>query len=347
MDGSSAGRSDATVPENESHDTLTRDVGADDSDRRARHTMLELRHLTRRYGSTVALNDLSLTVSPAQMYGFVGTNGAGKTTAMRIVLGVLSADAGDVAWDGQVLDADARREFGYMPEERGLYPKMAVLDQLVYLARLHGLPTPDATASASELLEALGLAERSGDKVEALSLGNQQRVQLAAALVHRPSVLVLDEPFSGLDPMGVDAMAAVLRQRVDNGAAVIFSSHQLDLVERLCDAVGIIRDGTLVASGTVEELRGRGGRRIVVDSSAPPGWATATATATGATLVNDDGRSAVFGLTDDYDDQVLLAAAQAAGPVHRFAPLRATLVELFRDVVTDDPAPTTAEEVPA
>src|SRR5690625_5206302 len=154
--------------------------------------MLELRGLTRRYGSTLALDNLSLSVSPGQMYGFVGTNGAGKTTAMRIVLGVLSADAGDVRWDGQLLDADARREFGYMPEERGLYPKMGVLDHLVYVARLHGVPKVEATTASTELLELLGLIERSRDRVESLSLGNQQRVQLAAALVHRPSVLVLD-----------------------------------------------------------------------------------------------------------------------------------------------------------
>lgn len=305
--------------------------------------MLELRGLTRRYGSNLALDDLSLTVSPGQMYGFVGTNGAGKTTAMRIVLGVLSADAGEVRWDGQLLDADARREFGYMPEERGLYPKMGILDQLVYVGRLHGMARAQATAASNELLDVFGLIERARDRVESLSLGNQQRVQLAAALVHRPSVLVLDEPFSGLDPMGVDAMATVLRSRVDDGAAVIFSSHQLDLVERLCDAVGIIQAGRLVASGTVEELRGRGGRRIDVEVTAPPGWAASVASTASATLLGEDGSSATFTIADDADDQLLLAAARSAGPVHRFAPAQARLVDLFRDVVNDSPVLATEE----
>ena len=192
---------------------------------------------------------------------------------MRIVLGVLDADAGEVRWQGQRLGPDVRREFGYMPEERGLYPKMRLLEQLVFLAQLRGTPEAVATRSARELLDRFGLAERAGDRVEQLSLGNQQRVQLAAALVHDPTVLVLDEPFSGLDPVGVDAMATILRERVDAGAALVFSSHQLDLVERLCDAVGIIRAGRLVADGTVAELRGvTSSRRFRVQVGAAPGW---------------------------------------------------------------------------
>src|SRR5215207_1292243 len=145
------------------------------------------------------------------MFGFVGPNGAGKTTAMRIALGVLEADRGEVRWQGRRVDAAARRRFGYMPEERGLYPKMPVHEQLVYFARLHGLAKADAADRARETVETLGVAERAKDRVETLSLRNQQRVQLAAALVHRPDVLVLDEPFSGLDPVGVDALAATLR----------------------------------------------------------------------------------------------------------------------------------------
>ena len=198
--------------------------------------LLELRGLVKRYGQVVALDDLSFTVPAGQMFGFVGTNGAGKTTAMRIVLGVLEPDAGEVRWQGHLTGADDRRRFGYMPEERGLYPKMRVVDQLVYLARLRGVERAEAEAAARGWLDVLGLLTRAGDRVESLSLGNQQRVQLAAALVHDPELLVLDEPFSGLDPVGVDALATVLRSRVDEGAAVVFSSHQLDLVERLCAA---------------------------------------------------------------------------------------------------------------
>src|SRR5690348_11727270 len=203
--------------------------------------MLELDGLHKRYGDRVALDGVTFKVKPGELYGFVGTNGAGKTTTMRITLGVLEADAGTVRWNGRPVDAEVRRTFGYMPEERGLYPKMRVRDQLCYLAELHGLTRAAAAKAAGYWMERLSVAERAGDRVEALSLGNQQRVQLAAALVHHPAVLVLDEPFSGLDPVGVDALAEVLRERADQGVPVVFSSHQLDLVERLCDAVGIIK----------------------------------------------------------------------------------------------------------
>ncbi len=197
------------------------------------------------------------------MVGFVGPNGAGKTTAMRIVLGVLRPDAGQVRWREQRVDAEIRRRFGYMPEERGLYPKMRVLDQLVYLARLHGLTADDARAQAARMVEVLGVPERVKDKTESLSLGNQQRVQLAAALVHRPEVLVLDEPFSGLDPVGVDVLSGVLREQAEAGVPVVFSSHQLDLVERLCESVVLIDRGRVVADGRIADLRARDPRRLV------------------------------------------------------------------------------------
>jgi ABC-2 type transport system ATP-binding protein len=194
------------------------------------------------------------------MFGFVGPNGAGKTTTMRIILGVLGADSGEVRWRDAPVDPAVRRRFGYMPEERGLYPKMRVRAQLTYLAALHGVAAPEA--AADRWIERLGIAERAQDRVEALSLGNQQRVQLAAALVHEPELLVLDEPFSGLDPVGVDVLSGVLAEYAATGVPVVFSSHQLELVERLCEAVAIIKDGRLVASGTVDELRGPG-RRVV------------------------------------------------------------------------------------
>lgn len=306
--------------------------------------MLEIDKLSKRYGDTVALDRLSFAVRPGQMYGFVGTNGAGKTTAMRIVLGVLEADSGTVRWQGRQLDADVRREFGYMPEERGLYPKMRVLDQLVYLARLRGMEPAAAGAGAQTLLDTLGLVGSVTDRVEKLSLGNQQRVQLAAALVHEPAVLVLDEPFSGLDPVGVDAMAEVLRARVDRGAAVVFSSHQLDLVERLCDAVGIIRAGRMVADGTVDELRGNTGRRHYrMQLDAANGWLDAVVAAVpGATIVDHGatGGPALVELPVEADDQALLAAATRLGRIRQFGVAEPSLVELFRETVADGTAET-------
>jgi ABC-2 type transport system ATP-binding protein len=294
--------------------------------------MLELDDLRRRYGDTVALDGLSFTVRPGELFGFVGPNGAGKTTAMRIVLGVLQPDGGEVRWRGRPVDAAARARFGYMPEERGLYPKMRVADQLVHLARLHGLPAAHARAATELWLERLGLAGVAGRRTETLSLGNQQRAQLGAALVHDPELLVLDEPFSGLDPVGVDVLSEVLRERAREGVPVVFSSHQLELVERLCDAVAIVRAGRVVASGTVDELRARrAGRRWRVDlDGAPDGWLAAVP---GATAVARDDGMVVVELAGDADEQALLDAARRAGRVRRFAPHEPTLADLFREVV--------------
>ncbi|HEY7103511.1 MAG TPA: ATP-binding cassette domain-containing protein [Mycobacteriales bacterium] len=296
--------------------------------------MLEVDGLTKRYGTKLALSDLSFSVRPGEVYGFVGANGAGKTTAMRIMLGVLAADSGVVRWQGKPVTFETRRRFGYMPEERGLYPKMRVTEHLVYLARLHGLDQGTATRSADALTERLGVAERRNDAIEKLSLGNQQRVQLAAALVHDPEVLVLDEPFSGLDPVGVDALAGVLLERAQRGVPVVFSSHQLDLVERLCDSVGIINAGRMVAAGTVEDLRTQEGRRqlLVIVRDAPAGWAAAVP---GVTVVSERRGELVLELADGADDQAVLAAASRAGRVEHFSWRQPTLTELFREAVTD------------
>jgi ABC-2 type transport system ATP-binding protein len=296
--------------------------------------MLEVDGLTKRYGDKLALSNLSFAVRPGEVYGFVGANGAGKTTAMRIMLGVLSADAGEVRWQGRAVTFETRRRFGYMPEERGLYPKMRVTEHLVYLARLHGLDKATAIRSADELTERLGIAERRADAVEKLSLGNQQRVQLAAALVHDPEVLVLDEPFSGLDPVGVDALAGVLLERARRGVPVVFSSHQLDLVERLCDSVGIINAGRMVATGTVADLRAQEGRRqlLVVVRDAPADWAAAIP---GVTVISERRGELVLELADGTDDQEVLAAASHAGRVEHFSWRQPTLTELFREAVSE------------
>jgi ABC-2 type transport system ATP-binding protein len=292
--------------------------------------VLELHGLTRRYGEMVALDDLSFTVREGQMFGFVGPNGAGKTTTMRIVLGVLEPDRGEVRWRGRPVDAETRRRFGYMPEERGLYPKMRVRDQLEYFARLHGLPAEEAGSSADYWIERLGVAERASDRVEQLSLGNQQRVQLAAALVHNPEVLVLDEPFSGLDPVGVDVLAEVLADRAADGIPVIFSSHQLELVERLCEAVAIINRGRLVAFGPVDELRSSGGERRyqveVVDATAD--WAGSL---DGVNVVEKTNGRVVLAV--EGDEQRVLDAARAAGRVIHFSAVQPTLAQLFRQAV--------------
>jgi ABC-2 type transport system ATP-binding protein len=288
--------------------------------------------VSKRYGDIVALDDMSFDVRAGEIFGFVGSNGAGKTTTMRITLGVLMADGGEIRWADAPITQETRRVIGYMPEERGLYPRMRVGEQLIYLARLHGMSQADATAAMEEWTERLGVAGRRGDDVQKLSLGNQQRVQLAAALVHNPHILVLDEPFSGLDPVAVDVMSQVLRDKAAEGVPVMFSSHQLELVERICDRVGIVRSGSMVACGTVDELRAGGDDRLsVIAPNASPGWADGVP---GVRVLSSDRDHTILELSADADDQAVLKAALETGPVREFARQRPSLTELFRDIVS-------------
>lgn len=294
--------------------------------------MLKLEGIDRFFGDRQVLDRVSFGVEPGQLTGFVGGNGAGKTTTMRIILGVLAAHRGSVTLDGAPLGPNDRRGFGYMPEERGLYPKMKVAEQLGYLARLHGFDRREADERARSLLDRLGLDERADDALEALSLGNQQRVQIAAALVHDPQVLILDEPFSGLDPMAVEVVLGVLSEYADRGVPVLFSSHQLDLVERLCDQLVIIAGGQIRASGTRERLRDEWGvRRHRLVTAGDAGWVREVP---GVGVVEFDGGNALFEAPDQVAQQVLAQGMQR-GPVLSFGPVRPTLSEIFKDVVTD------------
>ncbi|MFJ6166439.1 ABC transporter ATP-binding protein [Micromonospora orduensis] len=291
---------------------------------------LRLDGVDRSFGDRQVLRNVSFEVAAGRMTGFVGANGAGKTTSMRIILGVLAPDAGEVSWGGRKLTRQDRRRFGYMPEERGLYPKMTTREQVTYLGRLHGLDAAAARRATDALLERVGLGERGDDLLETLSLGNQQRAQIAAALVHDPEVLVLDEPFSGLDPLAVDTVVAVLRERASAGAPVLFSSHQLDVVERLCDDLVIIADGMIRAAGSRRQLR---------DTYTVPRYELIVATDAGwvrdepgVTLVELDGARVVFDLPAGADEQSVLHAALARGPVRAFRPVSPSLTEIFREV---------------
>ncbi len=288
--------------------------------------------LTRRFGDVVALDGLTFSVPAGQVTGFLGPNGAGKTTAMRAVFGLVALDAGSITWKGSPVGQPERRRFGYMPEERGLYPGMVVSEQVEYLARLHGMPAADARRASMSWLEQMGVADRASSKVESLSLGNQQRVQLAAALVHDPELLVLDEPLSGLDPAGVDAVSAVLVDQARAGRGVLFSSHQLDLVEHLCTSVAIIDRGHLVASGLVDELAEAGERRLVVRVEGDREGRFARGLP-GVTILRVDGGAARLVLDDAVDSQALLAAAMRAGTVREFRFERRRLSEVFREAV--------------
>lgn len=296
--------------------------------------MLSVAGLTRRFGDHVALDDVSFDVVPGRMTGFVGANGAGKTTTMRIILGVLAPTLGEVRWQGAPLTAAGRRDFGYMPEERGLYPKMKIRDQLVFFGRLHGQSAGKALDRTNRLLDRLGLIERAEDTLETLSLGNQQRVQIAAALIHEPVALVLDEPFSGLDPLAVDSMVDLLREEVSADVPVLFSSHQLDLVERLCDDLVVLSAGKVVAAGPVSELGGPPGStyRLVMGAGdvvpTDAGWLRDVA---GVTVRDVDGGTALFDLDHPGREQEILRQAISRGPVLEFAPERVALSDIFRE----------------
>ena len=295
--------------------------------------MLEVDGLSRRFGSVVALDDMSFTVAPGAVVGFLGPNGAGKTTAMRTILGISEPDAGTVRWRGHEVTMDDRRRFGYLPEERGLYPGMPIGEQLTYLGRLHGMSKGDAGAAAADWLDRFGLTPRAGDKLEALSLGNQQRVQLAGALVHTPELLVLDEPFSGLDPVAIDTLGQNLHDIAAGGVAVLFSSHQLDLVEDMCETVIIVNRGRVVATGSVDELGQAGPRRyvVLVEGDRTGRW---TRFLPGVRVVGV-GTDGVHLELDQYaDPQLVLSEAQAAGPVLLFARERRRLSDVFREAVS-------------
>ncbi|GAA1582889.1 ATP-binding cassette domain-containing protein [Kribbella hippodromi] len=290
--------------------------------------MLRVDGLTRRFGDHLALDDVTFDVVPGRMTGFVGANGAGKTTTMRIILGVLGASAGSVVWKGAPLTQDVRQDFGYMPEERGLYPKMKIRDQLIFFGRLHGLDPDRAAERTDKILERLGLGERATDMLETLSLGNQQRVQIAAALVHEPIALVLDEPFSGLDPLAVDAMVDLLREEVTPEVPVLFSSHQLDLVERLCDDLVVLSRGKVVAAGAVAELAAGPTKTYRLEVDGDAGWLRDIR---GIRVRDVAGGTALFDVEDGVGEQEILRQAISRGPVRSFGPERVALSDVFRE----------------
>ncbi len=295
--------------------------------------ILELDGLTRRFDAVKALDSLSFSVPSGQVVGFLGPNGAGKTTAMRAIFGLTDLDSGSVRWNSALVGPAERRRFGYMPEERGLYPNMLVAEELEYLGRLHGMGTAGAAAATKLWLERLDVADRASSKVETLSHGNQQRVQLAAALVHDPEVLVLDEPLAGLDPTGIDVIGQVLVEQARAGRCVLFSSHQLDQVEDLCESVAIIDHGRLVVSGTVDELATKGARRLAIriEGDRQGEWTQAIP---GVTVSEIQGGEIRLVLDDSAKSDAILDAARSAGRVTKFVFERRRLSEVFREAVS-------------
>lgn len=292
--------------------------------------MITVNHLSRVYGETTVVDDVSFGVQPGRTTGFVGANGAGKTTTMRMIMGVLAPSAGEVLWNGDPITAQDRRSFGYMPEERGLYPRAPIAEQLLYFARLHGLSKAAGAERVDELLEHFSLTDRADDILDALSLGNQQRVQIAASLVHRPTALVLDEPFSGLDPVAVDSMVDLLSREAKD-LPLLFSSHQLDLVERLCDDLVVLSAGRVVAAGPVEELRSRGADRYRIQfADSDAAWLRDVR---GIDVLDVDGTTALVDL-DGLEATELTRLVVERAPVIEVARARPPLSEIFREVTS-------------
>ena len=294
--------------------------------------MLQIHDLHKSYGSVDALNGCTFVAAPGRMLGFLGPNGAGKTTAMRAIFGLVAPDRGSITWDGKEIGPEERMRFGYMPESRGLYPKMRVADQLTYFGRLHGMAGAEAASAAHELLDRLGLADRARDQVEKLSHGNQQRVQLAAALINEPELLVLDEPFSGLDPLGVATLAEVLAEKARRGTAVVFSSHQLDLVEDLCEDVVIIHRGRVVKTGPVEAIKDASPVRhleIELADGMVPGLDGLEEFVT-----SREGDRIYLQVPAELDVRPLMGGALATGSVRRFVYTTPSLSEIFIEAVS-------------
>ncbi|MGO2748827.1 MAG: ABC transporter ATP-binding protein [Pseudoclavibacter sp.] len=293
--------------------------------------MLEIQNISKTYGDRKVLDDVSFSVEPGKLTGFVGGNGAGKTTTMRTILGVVKPDSGVVTIDGRPVAVTDRARFGYMPEERGLYPKMKVKEQVRYFAELHGLSAREAAKNADRFLDDLGLTERIDDNVEDLSLGNQQRAQIAASLAHEPEMLILDEPFSGLDPLAVEVVLETLQGFAARGVPVLFSSHQLDVVERLSDNLVIISGGAIKASGDRHELQERhseGMHRISLAGDA--GWLRDEP---GIQVLEFDRGDAIFVADSGETAQRVLRTALDRGPVFGFGRHIVKLSDIYREVV--------------
>ncbi len=294
--------------------------------------VLEIDNLRKTYGEVVALDGCSFNVAQGQLLGFLGPNGSGKTTAMRSVFSLVVPESGTVRWNGSTIEPETRLGFGYMPEQRGLYPRMKVAPQLTYFGRLHGMEKHAATDASQQWLERLDLGDRADSRLEELSHGNQQRIQLAAALIHDPELLILDEPFSGLDPIGVQAMIDILIERAEAGGTVVFSSHQLDLVEDLCEDVVIIAEGKVVLSGPVRDLRSRSNHRYIEIELAGGHHSLVDKFADFEVVSSGNGRIRLK-VEADTNLEPLVSAANQLGRVREFSFTPPNLSEVFREVV--------------
>ncbi len=291
---------------------------------------LTIDSVSKRFGEVQALDGISLEVQPCEVFGFLGANGAGKTTAMRIVLDILRADSGQVIWNGISNTQLPRETWGYLPEERGLYAKMKVVDQLVFFARLHGIKRKNAEREARDWLERFRIPEYADRRAESLSKGNQQKIQFIAAILHDPDVLLMDEPFTGLDPVNAALLKEAFLEMRDRGKTILFSTHQMEQVEELCQSIAILDRGKLVVSGTVREVRASTGRQVVrlaVEGDSELEW-LADISGLRVTRRGEDYSEAQ--VSTGFDPDVVLQTALARGcKVRHFEVADPSLEEIF------------------
>jgi ABC-2 type transport system ATP-binding protein len=299
---------------------------------------LIVENLRKRFGSVVALDDLSFEVPSGQIFGFLGANGAGKTTTMRIALGVLAADSGRVVWNGTDTRKLPRNTWGYLPEERGLYPRMVVIDQLVFFASLQGVPRDLARHDAMAWLRRFRVPELAERKAEELSKGNQQKIQLISAILHGPPVLLMDEPFTGLDPVNVALLREAFLELRDEGRTLIFSTHQMETVEAMCESIAIVDRGRVVVGGPLRQIKRVSGRRMVhlsIEGDHRMAW---LAGVTGARVLRPGIERTEIELDNGVEPEVVLAAAIAAGGrVSHFSVAEPSLEQIFIDHVGRPP----------
>jgi ABC-2 type transport system ATP-binding protein len=291
-------------------------------------------HLHKRFGTVVALDDLAFEVAPGQVFGFLGANGAGKTTTMRITLGVLEPDAGRVTWRGTESHRLPRSTWGYLPEERGLYPRMRVMEQLVFFAGLHGVPSGRAKREATAWLRRFRAEDLANRKAEQLSKGNQQKVQFIAAVLHDPQVMLMDEPFTGLDPVNVMLLREAFLELRDRGRTVVFSTHQMEVAEALCESVAIVDRGRMVVGGSLRDVRRSTGRRMVRISVGDDHRLPWLASLPGARIIQAGVERSSVELDPGVEPEDVLAAAVGAGArVLHFEVADPTLEQVFIDHV--------------
>ena len=288
---------------------------------------LQLENVTKRFGDFTAVDQLNLTIEKGSMYGFLGANGAGKTTTFRMILGLLNANEGQITWNGKTISYATSPEIGYLPEERGLYPKMKVEDQLMFLGELRGMKKADAKKAIDYWLERFEVSQNMNKKVEELSKGNQQKIQVIAALMHDPKLLILDEPFSGLDPVNVEMLKKAITDFRNNGATILFSSHRMDHVEELCEQLSIIHHGKQIVSGSLRDVKrsfGRQNVRIRSDYDLK-----ALDNVPGVISVAHSVEGAIFQIEDEEVANDLLSAALKAGPIRHFEIEEPSLQDIF------------------